>query len=433
MGKCSIPRSNPGGGVERVGDIKVTTRTSLGDKWALCNGDPISNIEANIPGIETTVPDITDANSWSNVNGVKTDLGALDVYTKNGIWYGVYANSSTGVADIVRYNQNNGEMTTVGSFGNYSISNSIYYDVISNKICCVSYTGDYYSISGYYDCNTNTMGNNSSKEFSDNINDAIKSCIGESVYNELTNGGGTLSRDNIFLRYYNERLYCVITFHTYNGSTGSAGYYICIFDVDNPEQVYNIESASGYPIEFLSFYLINDELYFCIGDSNSGGGYKKYLYRIAKENDIVDPDFLKCIIHETYHQCIFQSNEDVYLACPSGDIYSFMTESLCQYKANMSGTSCFCLNNTIYLLSNKKLTKLDSGCNYITEYDIDDTVFNYLSYMRKNYEDICRSNTIHTTFSNNTNNYYFFDGNSVIRLPVITVDEEAYCFMKIKE
>ena len=110
-----------------------------------------------------------------------------------------------------------------------------------------------------------------------------------------------------------------------------------------------------------------------------------------------------------------------------------MTESLCQYKANMSGTSCFCLNNTIYLLSNKKLTKLDSGCNYITEYDIDDTVFNYLSYMRKNYEDICRSNTIHTTFSNNTNNYYFFDGNSVIRLPVITVDEEAYCFMKIKE
>ena len=47
---------------------------------------------------------------------------------------------------------------------------------------------------------------------------------------------------------------------------------------------------------------------------------------------------------------------------------------------------------------------------------------------------IADSKTILTTYTNGSDKYYFFDGNDKTpRLPIITVDEEAYCFMKIKE
>ena len=38
MGQGIISRSNPGNSGDKVGDIKITTRNTLGEKWALCNG-----------------------------------------------------------------------------------------------------------------------------------------------------------------------------------------------------------------------------------------------------------------------------------------------------------------------------------------------------------------------------------------------------------
>ena len=39
MGQGIISRSNPGNSGDKVGDIRITTRNTLGEKWALCNGD----------------------------------------------------------------------------------------------------------------------------------------------------------------------------------------------------------------------------------------------------------------------------------------------------------------------------------------------------------------------------------------------------------
>ena len=41
MGQGIISRSNPGNSGDKVGDIRITTRNTLGEKWALCNGDPV--------------------------------------------------------------------------------------------------------------------------------------------------------------------------------------------------------------------------------------------------------------------------------------------------------------------------------------------------------------------------------------------------------
>ena len=41
MGQGIISRSNPGNSGDKVGDIRITTRNTLGEKWALCNGESI--------------------------------------------------------------------------------------------------------------------------------------------------------------------------------------------------------------------------------------------------------------------------------------------------------------------------------------------------------------------------------------------------------
>ena len=41
MGNAIIGRGGSGDGA-RVGEVRYSMRNSLGDKWALCNGDPIT-------------------------------------------------------------------------------------------------------------------------------------------------------------------------------------------------------------------------------------------------------------------------------------------------------------------------------------------------------------------------------------------------------
>ena len=41
MGNGILSRANSGDGA-KIGTIKLSARDSLGEKWALCNGDPVT-------------------------------------------------------------------------------------------------------------------------------------------------------------------------------------------------------------------------------------------------------------------------------------------------------------------------------------------------------------------------------------------------------
>ena len=64
MGQGIISRSNPGNSGDKVGDIRITTRNTLGEKWALCNGAKLSD--------EHIDPD--NPKHWSLLGITKTDF-----------------------------------------------------------------------------------------------------------------------------------------------------------------------------------------------------------------------------------------------------------------------------------------------------------------------------------------------------------------------
>ena len=122
MGQGIISRSNPGNSGDKVGDIRITTRNTLGEKWALCNGEDAPE------GSDYGTFDILDESYWSQdtdlYNSLVNAFGPHDegtnvtiydgIYDNNGNWY-FLLNGTVAVADaylVVKYNCITKEITS---------------------------------------------------------------------------------------------------------------------------------------------------------------------------------------------------------------------------------------------------------------------------------------------------------------------------------
>lgn len=112
----------------KIGDLKTTTRSTLGDKWLLCNGDGIS--ASDYPDLASLLGDISKSDQWRS-STVSSDLGSQVRYAN-----GYYLSSNRFTTDII-----NGPITsfTVQSTG-YArycgptvYSNGMYYTSVYSK------------------------------------------------------------------------------------------------------------------------------------------------------------------------------------------------------------------------------------------------------------------------------------------------------------
>ena len=111
----------------KIGDLKTTTRSSLGYKWLLCNGDGIS--ASDYPDLASLLGDISKSDQWRS-STVSSDLGSQVRYAN-----GYYLSSNRFTTNII-----NGPITsfTVQSTG-YArtcgttvYSNGIYYTSVNS-------------------------------------------------------------------------------------------------------------------------------------------------------------------------------------------------------------------------------------------------------------------------------------------------------------
>ena len=111
----------------KIGDLKTTTRSTLGDKWLLCNGDGIS--ASDYPDLASLLGDISKSDQWRS-STVSSNLGSQVRYAN-----GYYLSSNRFTTNII-----NGPITsfTVQSTG-YArtcgttvYSNGIYYTSVNS-------------------------------------------------------------------------------------------------------------------------------------------------------------------------------------------------------------------------------------------------------------------------------------------------------------
>ena len=106
------------------------------------------------------------------------------------------------------------------------------------------------------------------------------------------------------------------------------------------------------------------------------------------------------------------------------------------FEVKRPGTRVIFINDKIYtnFKSDEEYMLVDPITGELVNELPPDNIIPLHACISTNNLDICRSKTILTSFSHGSDNFYFFDGNDKTpRLPIISVDEEAYCFMKIKE
>ena len=486
MGKCSIPRSNPGGGIERVGDIKVTTRTSLGNKWVLCNGDPI-------PGAEVVTPNITDNERWTNINGIPKKLSGFVVDTakirfiKNGYWiipvydsssYCVYVwlyNSSTGTCREINvfsstYNSEEGPPEDYGAF----------FDPATDTICIYA---------EFYKANFNIA-------FEVAIYSIPSDMIrGEFILSntiEYSTQDATSVFDVLSLEAVSSTKAHAITY--YNGqffysasvaySTGEeSDYGICynfinilmnnrhlLWQKNTNSNIDNIEySGDDYNVFYKPLY-INSKLYlvenmysferisciyditiniYCVNQADDeldvSFTHVGYLYKFGE----VDPfDVLVCANPSNmsvYALFLSSAGTNTQLFCgqisntEASELEEIEEMSVSIYGYEIVSPRLFCLNNNVYFTGYYEngpshfVVNIDTSSNMYWDMEFS-TGINSLENIRIDSDEICKSNIIISEYINGSDNYYFFDGNDQVeKLPIISVDEEAYCFMKIKE
>ena len=483
MGKCSIPRSNPGGGAERIGDIKVTTRTSLGDKWVLCNGDPKE-------GGEVVTPDITDEQCWTNINGPPRIENYSEgfhieraIYAGNGIWYSPDENMGHTDLRIYKYDQNTGEAAPVyyesiedGNFNSGVGFMHLAYDKTSNRLAVI-YTND----SSYSDIDTESYDQMfyiilidcSNYRRINTHNYPYLSCgtVASQIFGDVSVGASKTvwNKDVKCISFNNSKLvFCMnLTLAAGEENLDVGGYenyeeYAAItvlaeVTVDNimdslpgtSNLVIENTDFAGNMHRLVDYIEINDAVYALVLIPTGEYNYYK-LVRFDTSSDtytdmsaaLVSGGYANNPGEPTISGARLATDGDALYMLVNNDIVRIDTpdHAFVYSEANVAGYSeeseeakvFFYRNGVFYILCVDGSTyDISSG-----EAALDHSAFyNYSGTIITSSNEIAKSNCIFTSFTNGTENHYWFNGNDPIvdRWPIITVDEEAYCFMKIKE
>ena len=474
MGKCSIPRSNPGGGAERVGDIKVTTRPSLGDKWVLCNGDPKD-------GGEAAIPDITNESCWTNINGPPiipdSSVGGFDiaraVYAGNGIWYSPDDTLSPTELQIWRYDQNTGSVSMVfykdiTGMDTYLNADGFAHICYNEKTNCIAicYTNDnsYGDIdvdnSGLYiyidliDCDSFSKISESSISFAE-IADLCGADTpqGEVVWNKaiklIHNGNKVIffvSFQSSFIDEYGDwqrdgNCYTAFLASDYGDILGGTPVWSATsIDDGSYSSVYNNNLKDYIEIGDSVYALVDVNCpewnYYSLAKyDTSTGAYTDFSSELnAYGNDGNSYQINGARLATDGTNLYMLANNDI--VCIDADDSVSITSGVINagYYNPDEGEDAkqfFYYNGALYIYC-KGICIFDLATQ--TSVDSISVFSRYAFYIITSSNEIAKSNCIFTFFTNGTYNCYWFNGNDTVeRWPIITVDEEAYCFMKIKE
>lgn len=111
----------------KIGDLKTTTRSNLGDKWLLCNGDGIS--ASDYPDLASLLGDISKSDQWRS-STVSSNLGSQVRYAN-----GYYLSSNRFTTDIINGPITSFTVQTSGyarTCGTTVYSNGIYYTSVNS-------------------------------------------------------------------------------------------------------------------------------------------------------------------------------------------------------------------------------------------------------------------------------------------------------------
>lgn len=79
-------------GGDKIGDIKVSVRTDLGDDWCLCNGDPISpeysELAESVGGVQIT-------GEWTPLSDFVSNMKGQDYFIYNNVAYTIRYENTT--------------------------------------------------------------------------------------------------------------------------------------------------------------------------------------------------------------------------------------------------------------------------------------------------------------------------------------------------
>ena len=415
MGQGIISRSNPGNSGDKVGDIRITTRNTLGEKWALCNGEDAPE------GSNYGTFDILDESYWSQdtdlYNSIVNAFGQHDegtnvtiydgIYDNNGNWYFLLS-GTVAVADsylVVKYNCITKEITSCNDYIYGGYTYHLCKDIYDNNIWLLKVTGDYTSdVNMDTKCLSDTSLPDRQTYLSTgmlNTYDTNFVCNGYAIYSDI--GGLTITTQgpyNFSISYATnwsiipgKDSYYVIV---YNGSLTfimaldkSINNYTVVFEISSNRSY----SESCYDIETNRIILINP----CY-DTGLSGIYERYIL-------IVDCDTWKVVdtIEDTSGVSIkgfININNCSYIITKAeGENYSARLCSISQYINQTFGQQ---------ICSGAVVNVLDKYYTYTG------SNINEMRYI------VSGSFTV-------------FVASSKMTLPTISVDDESYCFIKIKD
>ena len=460
MGQGIISRSNPGNSGDKVGDIRITTRNTLGEKWALCNGSimPGGGIKAN-PLDESKWKDADiDPEVYQGAN-LSPDLTFLGYRPGAGdSCYIIYTDTTSTEGEI--YIQV--VLCTINSTGSaeykdyemiaHSLDEAAYADTLYIHNFCidpdtsklmfgytVSSSHDSDIFLAVYDLNSgNMLRSKTITDYSGSFTD------GELQIDAITKSVCCLTFCHNSMYYYSNKYYDNNLNLIIEGYNGYSSWYgrapLCADYMNNTIRalaegiVYDTDV--GYEIVFNFYY--NNGILINMSDENTFGVlYKKYvIHKIDGDDAIYITDLENnnshCLITDidTTDTSLRQVNIEngIY------DFYAIAGQRL--FVDNNSNKVIFVMRITFYKSSGTGdsykykyyYIEFDSNENNIMQFPtIDNIPIQF---------DMLNDNSLETGDYTNSSFYFRARGKNELcmeTLPTISVDDESYCFIKIKD
>ena len=342
MGNGILSRSGSGDGA-KIGDIRLTTKDSIGAKWALCNGDVVNG---DSPIVNLCSFDPTDSSHWYDLgNTVVIDHPAIMLYDPtDNVYWGICITNPTSTSasktvGIYRYDRNEqGQYQYV--VNSYSLGAAyILYDacfihdeVNGNKIAFAYGLDHGVKYIAYYHINTGNCGfDNTSYRITLNSAYDFEEVVSFDT-TSTTNGGNTLriasaGKYLILADSANQNLY---TFDS--NSMAQTSIDMCDFGETSVECI--LSYASGpHHTALICYEYTEGYNYVAIVDNNTGKfKFYDYDYNISGA---------KMGVHIS---CIYEESEDKeyfihYLHDDGSVVYRGMTVVTASGSANMTKSS----------------------------------------------------------------------------------------------
>ena len=451
MGQGIISRSNPGNSGDKVGDIKITTRNTLGEKWALCNGSIYE-------GETSILKDPLNENSWRDLGidfeseSFQKNIGLIDETYNNSAYASntfIKVIKGSRAHYIVYHIYIEGPITEYASIYRHVLIAMTFDSEANPKFEILPAYFDFFSV-----CIA-IAGVDNNTDFIINDDDRLLQCTGCGM-NGIVHAVFDMDTGNL-INYYHytsknyssnyesgQILACTknktLVYLTENGGVCDS-IHLC-----TPNGITTIDTyeASCYQDKFYASDYVNDTMYIYL---DKGGSPFNTSIFINKDNSLISVDgvgYYKENCGSPTIECLI----DNYLifSGPSGCGIGCLTNT-----SDMSKTLSFYSEGSI----NSVYVFIDRANNLMIiqprDYGSDEEILYTgvftgseanLEFIYNNAESLqerfANTTDIRLVSGDYTNDSFYFRAkgdNSIClaKLPEISVDDESYCFIKIKD